>query len=131
MEDGRIVVTQEDIADLLLKVNKRGFIALPILFLLSFLFYRFSNWIVPWLIWDILFIATCLLCVFLFALKIYCIFQIKNGTYFTITTEELRGKDEHFMKVGYDAMRLYFQCCHYDIYITDIAYMMPSMSFII
>lgn len=116
MEDGRIVITQEDIADLLLKVNRRGFIALPILLLLLFLFYRFSNWIVPWLGWTILFIAACLLCIFLFVLKICYIFQIKNGTYFTTTTEELRWKDEHLIQVGRDPMRLHFQCCHYDIY---------------
>lgn len=115
MEDGRIIVTQEDIADYLLKVNKVGFIVMPIFFLLMFLYFRFCNWVEPRLIWDILIIATGLLCVFCIALEIYNIRKIKNGTYFTITTDELRRKEEHVIRVGDDGMRLYFQCDHYDI----------------
>ena len=115
MEDGRVIVTREDIADHLLKANKVGFIAMPIFFLFMFLCFRFCKSIESWLIWDMLVIATGLLCVICIAVEIANIRKIKNGTYFTITTDELRRKDEHVVRVGDDCMRLYFQCDHYDI----------------
>ncbi len=115
MEDGRVIVTREDISEYLLKVNKAGFIAWPVFFLLMFLFFQFSKWIEDWPVWDILSIGTGLLCVYLIAVDIASIRKIKNGTYFTITTDELRRKDEHVMQVGEDVMRLYFQCDYYDI----------------
>jgi hypothetical protein len=115
MEDGRVIVTREDIAEYLIKVSRAGFVAWPLLFIILHLFFRFSDWIEDWLIWDLLSIATGLLCIVCIASEIYSIRQIKNGTYFTITTDELRRKEEIFHYATPSVIRLQFQCDYYDI----------------
>ena len=115
MEDGREVVTLEDISESLLKAEKAGFIVWPFFFGIMFLFFRFGDWIEDKLIFDILSIAMILLCIFFLVMDIVDIKKIKSGTYFTITTDELRRKEEHVLQIGNDVMRLYFQCDHYDI----------------
>ena len=115
MEDGRVIVTREDIAEYLIKANRAGFIAWPIFFIIMHLFFRFSDWIEDWLIWDLLSIAIGLFCVVCIASEIYNIRKIKNGTYFTITADELRRKEEIFHFITPSVMRLQFQCDYYDI----------------
>ena len=117
MKDGREVITSEDITQFLLKSEKVGFIVWPLFCGFMCLFFLFSTWIEDLLIWDILSIGAGLLCVYCLAMVVVNIKKIKNGTYFTITTDVVIRKAEFIKDRWHDTVdRLYFQYDHYDIY---------------
>jgi len=113
MEDGRIIVTREDIAEYLIKVNKINFLIGSVAVLVTVLLFQVCKWVSARIFWDILCIFLGLLWLFSLLLRIRLIQKIKNGTYFTITTDVLRSKNDHIVRVGNDAIRLYFQCDQY------------------
>ena len=116
MEDGRIIITQEDISEFLKKENKIGFIVGSIAFLILVLLFQFCKWISGWMFWDIMCITVGLFVFFCFLWRIRNIQKINKGTYFTVTTDVLRSKDKHIIRVGDGEMRLGFQCDRYTMY---------------
>ncbi len=116
MEDGREVITLEDISNYFLKSEKVGFIAWPVACGFMYLFFLFSKWIEDWLIWDILSIGSGLLCIYSLVMTAINIKKIKNGTYFTVTTDVLRRKEDSIMdRWTNSVMRLHFQYDRFDI----------------
>ena len=116
MEDGRIIVTREDISEYFIKVNKISFMIGSIVFLVMVLLFQFCKWVSGRIFWDIVCIAVGVFLLFGFLWRMRNIQKINNGTYFTVTTDVLCSKNDHVVRVGANAMRLCFQCDHYTMY---------------